>query len=314
MIALTFADVRVPDCTSSHSSPPFVCVYLLPPRPHHHPDPAHPQGHQRRPTRPHTMSAPYSNLPAPRFAPPKPSPLSQNTSFLSSDPPTAGPSNSTDTNHPTGGGGGAGGGGSSKKKRHYHHHHGRKESQSAGGGGDKGDSSAQPQGSNKRKRDGGGGGGGPANGEAHPAKHKSRRRKKGLNRGRASAGGLTSTTTVSGDATPAKQFATQIVKLVDALKVRVLSPHHLPLHEADFRLANVAQQNNGPMNLSDLEGITGVRGLLSEHTDVPFNQELYDAFNAHDRVILSDKGKVKLWSYRVRPLDRSSALLTALIR
>lgn len=54
------------------------------------------------------------------------------------------------------------------------------------------------------------------------------------------------------------------------------------------------------MNLSDLEGITGVRGLLSEHTDVAFNQELYDAFNAHDRVILSDKGKVKLWSYRVR--------------
>lgn len=52
------------------------------------------------------------------------------------------------------------------------------------------------------------------------------------------------------------------------------------------------------MNLSDLEAITGVRGLLSEHTDIPFNQELYDAFNSHERVNVTDKGMVKLWSYR----------------
>ncbi|KAH9450641.1 hypothetical protein H4Q26_015201 [Puccinia striiformis f. sp. tritici PST-130] len=74
---------------------------------------------------------------------------------------------------------------------------------------------------------------------------------------------------------PGKQFATQVFKLVDALK-----------------------QNNGPMNLSDLEAQTGVRGLLSEHTDVPFNQELYDAFNSHDRVNAIEKGFVRLWSYR----------------
>jgi len=52
------------------------------------------------------------------------------------------------------------------------------------------------------------------------------------------------------------------------------------------------------MNLSDLEAQTGVRGLLSEHTDVPFNQELYDAFNSHERVNVIEKGCVKLWSYR----------------
>lgn len=59
------------------------------------------------------------------------------------------------------------------------------------------------------------------------------------------------------------------------------------------------QTNGGPMNLSDLEAVTGVRGLLSEHTDAPFNQELYDAFNNHDRVNVTDRGMVKLWSYRV---------------
>ncbi|MBW0467910.1 hypothetical protein O181_007625 [Austropuccinia psidii MF-1] len=74
---------------------------------------------------------------------------------------------------------------------------------------------------------------------------------------------------------PGKQFATQIFKLVDALKA-----------------------NGGPMNLSDLEAVTGVRGLLSEHTDTPFNQELFDAFNAHDRVNVTERGMVKLWSYR----------------
>lgn len=76
-------------------------------------------------------------------------------------------------------------------------------------------------------------------------------------------------------AAPGKQFATQIFKLVDALKT-----------------------NGGPMNLSDLEAVTGVRGLLSEHTDVPFNQDLYDAFNNHDRVNVTERGMVKLWSYR----------------
>ncbi|KAI8453480.1 hypothetical protein BY996DRAFT_2688696 [Phakopsora pachyrhizi] len=75
---------------------------------------------------------------------------------------------------------------------------------------------------------------------------------------------------------PGKQFATQIFKLVDALKT-----------------------NGGPMNLSDLEAVTGVRGLLTEHTDTAFNQDLYDAFNAHDRVNVSDRGMVKLWSYRI---------------
>ncbi|KAG0146066.1 hypothetical protein CROQUDRAFT_723073 [Cronartium quercuum f. sp. fusiforme G11] len=83
------------------------------------------------------------------------------------------------------------------------------------------------------------------------------------------------TTTTFNPAAPGKQFATQIFTLVDALKA-----------------------NGGPMNLSDLEAVTGVRGLLSEHTDVPFNPDLYDAFNKHDRVNVTERGMVKLWSYR----------------
>lgn len=173
------------------------------------------------------MSAPYHNLPAPRFAPPKPSPLSQGTSFLSSDPPTAGPS---------GGGGsgsgaaGEGGGASSKKKKHYYHHgHARKESQSgqgqkAGSGGET--AQLQPPGSNKRKREHGSGigtsgGGQPVNnGKARP--HRMLRCPKRALKARPSAS-LASTTTTSGDATPARQFATQIVKLVDALKVHQIT-------------------------------------------------------------------------------------------
>ncbi|PLW08355.1 hypothetical protein PCANC_24414 [Puccinia coronata f. sp. avenae] len=83
------------------------------------------------------------------------------------------------------------------------------------------------------------------------------------------------TTPVPDNSGPGRQFATQVFKLIDALK-----------------------QRNGPMNLSDLEAQTGVRGLLQEHTDVPFNPELYNAFNTHERVNAIEKGLVKLWSYR----------------
>lgn len=60
------------------------------------------------------------------------------------------------------------------------------------------------------------------------------------------------------------------------------------------------------MNLMDLEAVTGVRGLLSEHTDVPFNRDLYDALNKHDRVNVTERGFVKLWSYRVRRIEFGS--------
>lgn len=64
------------------------------------------------------------------------------------------------------------------------------------------------------------------------------------------------------------------------------------------KLVNALKAKGGPMNLSDLEAVTGVRGLMNELTDVPFNQELYDAFNAHERVHMTESGVVKVWSYK----------------
>ncbi|OAV98536.1 hypothetical protein PTTG_01825 [Puccinia triticina 1-1 BBBD Race 1] len=145
----------------------------------------------------HTMATKFPCLPAPRFAPQKPSPLSQPAATPPTEPPNSQPQPST--NAPS--------------------------------------STAPPK--KKKKKP------------------------------------IQPPPPVVADSGPGKHFATQIFKLVDTLK-----------------------QCNGPMNLSDLEAQTGVRGLLSEHTDVPFNKELFDAFNSHERVNVIDKGLVKLWSYK----------------
>ncbi|KAA1104649.1 hypothetical protein PGT21_029022 [Puccinia graminis f. sp. tritici] len=144
------------------------------------------------------MASKFPSLPAPRFAPPKPSPLSQPATTAPPEPPKSQPQPSA--NAPS--------------------------------------SSAPPK--KKKKKN--------AQPTAPP---------------------------VVEDLGPGKQFATQVFKLVDTLK-----------------------RTNGPMNLSDLEAQTGVRGLLSEHTDVPFNKELFDAFNSHERVNVTEKGLVRLWSYK----------------
>ncbi|EFP78890.1 hypothetical protein PGTUg99_013592 [Puccinia graminis f. sp. tritici] len=144
------------------------------------------------------MASKFPSLPAPRFAPPKPSPLSQPATTAPPEPPKSQPQPSA--NAPS--------------------------------------SSAPPK--KKKKKN--------AQPTAPP---------------------------VVEDLGPGRQFATQVFKLVDTLK-----------------------RTNGPMNLSDLEAQTGVRGLLSEHTDVPFNKELFDAFNSHERVNVTEKGLVRLWSYK----------------
>ncbi|CAH7671675.1 expressed protein [Phakopsora pachyrhizi] len=50
------------------------------------------------------------------------------------------------------------------------------------------------------------------------------------------------------------------------------------------------------------------------HTDTAFNQDLYDAFNAHDRVNVSDRGMVKLWSYRPDFLINNSHQVLELLK